>query len=101
MVYKDVNVTCKYCGDSVSGNQQYMIGGRQLCGRRGRIPKWLKEKPEHKWEWNGLSDEIGGKQYNFEFYLCPKHSDDEHYKKALNWAQEQIDGIKALQELVV
>lgn len=101
MSYEDVKAQCHFCGATVEGNQRFMLGGGTLPGRGGHAPKWLREKPEHQWAWNGLSGYIGGKEFSFEFYLCPNHTDDKHYSKAFKWAQEQLDGQKALQELVV
>lgn len=101
MPYEDVKAQCHFCGATVEGNQRFMLRGRTLPRKKGPAPKWLKEKPEHQWAWNGLSNIIGGKEVEFIFYLCPNHTDDEHYSKAFKWAQEQIDGQKALEELVV
>ena len=77
-------VVCLFCDATVEGNQRYMLGGRTLPAKRGPAPKWLKEKPEHKWAWNGLDDAI--------FYLCPNHQTEEDYEKAFKWAERHGDG---------
>ncbi len=102
MPYEDVKVQCKYCGAKAEGNQRFMLGGRRtLPGHRGRTPKWLKEKPEYGWIWNGLSDYIGDRKFSFDFYLCPQHTSQHWFNKAMKWAQEQIEGQRALQGLMV
>lgn len=99
MPYQDVKAKCFFCGATIEGNQKYMLGGRNT--KVGRLPRWLKEKPEHKWVWNGLGDYTLGEPIEFIFYLCPLHQTQEHYDKAFEWAQKQIDGQKALAKLVI
>ena len=101
MPYEEVKAKCFYCEATVEGNQRYMLSGKTLPGRRGRPPQWLKEKPEHKWAWNGVSDIILGERRDFLFYLCPLHQSQEHYNKAFEWAQAEINGLNALAELAV
>lgn len=79
MSYEDVKAVCLFCDATVRGNQKFMLRGRNLPLKVGRIPNWLKAKPEHQWVWNGLGDA--------EFYLCPEHNDDEHYNQAFEWAE--------------
>jgi hypothetical protein len=83
MTYEYVKAACLFCDATVEGNQRYMLGGKTFFGKRGAAPEWLKEKPEHKWVWNGLGNAI--------FYLCPDHADDEHYEKAFEWAKKHDD----------
>lgn len=80
MTLRYVKAVCLFCDATVEGCEKYMLRGKTFYGKRGSAPKWLKEKPEHKWVWNGLGDAV--------FYLCPQHSDDEHYDKAFEWAKE-------------
>ncbi len=101
MPYEDVKVQCHFCKKRMEGNQRFMVGGKQVAGGKGRIPRWLKEKLEHQWYWNGLSNCIRGEYTSFDFYLCPRHNDQPHYEKGMKWAQKQLDGQKALAELVV
>lgn len=77
-------VVCLLCDATVEGDEEYMLGGGILPGRRGRVPKWLKEKPEHRWAWNGLTSQDNEKHAIF--YLCPNHQTDEDFKKAFDWA---------------
>ncbi len=47
-MYKDVeNQKCHFCEATISGIQQFMLGGKNLPSKIGRITKELKEKPEH------------------------------------------------------
>jgi len=101
MGYENVKAKCFFCDAIVEGNQRFMLAGRTLFGRRGSAPKWLKEKPEHRWDWNGLSGYIDGVKKSYDFYLCPLHQSREHYQRAFDWAQKQIDGDKALAELLI
>lgn len=90
MGWKDYRkVVCLFCDATVEGNEEYMCSGGTLLGRRGRVPKWLREKPEHKWAWNGLTSRDGEKHAIF--YLCPVHQTDEDFKKAFDWAIEHTD----------
>lgn len=92
MAYENViDQKCFFCESKVSGNQKYMTNGKNLAGQMGRIPQWLKAKPEWRWAWNGLGDIISGEHIQFLFYLCPEHQTQEHYNQAFKWAQEQID----------
>jgi hypothetical protein len=95
-MYEDVvNQKCHYCEATISGNQQYMLGGKNLPSKRGgRIPNWIKQKPEHKWIWNGLSEYIEDKRVSFEFYLCPLHCSSEDIQNAFKWAQGEINKVK-------
>jgi len=101
-MYKDVvNQKCLFCAKTISGNQKYMTGGRQLPGQRGRRTKALKAMPEHYWDTNGLGDYINGEHVVYEFYLCPDHQTEQLYQSAFKWAQEQLDGHKELATLLV
>lgn len=80
MGYRFVKAVCLFCDATVGGSEKYMLRGQTQHGKRGRIPQWLKDKPEHQWVWNGLGDAV--------FYLCPEHNDDEHYDKAFRWAEK-------------
>ena len=99
MPYEDVKVKCHYCDARVEGNQRYMVGGRNIA--QGRTPRWLLEKPEHQWIWNGLSDWIDERRFSFDFYLCPDHTSQEDFNGAMKWAQNEIDGTRALSKLFV
>jgi len=79
MAYEYVKAVCLFCEATVEGYQRYMTGGKSFAGRRGRPPKWLRDKPEHKWAWNGLNNAI--------FYLCPSHQTDEDFTIAFEWAE--------------
>lgn len=95
MGYEDVEAVCFFCEATIKGNQRFMLGGRNLPTRQGRTPNWVKAKPEHLWEWNGLLEFVDGERKEFLFYLCPKHQERKHWQKAFDWAQEQIDKSKS------
>jgi hypothetical protein len=95
MPYEDVKAKCFFCEATIEGNQRFMLAGKNLpTVTAGRVPKWLKEKPEHKWAWNGLGEYINGEHVEFLFYLCPEHQAQECYNKAFKWAQAEIDKAK-------
>lgn len=75
MGYEYVKVVCLFCGATVEGDRQYMLGGKTFLGN-----KRLRENPEHGWAWNGLHNAI--------FYLCPNHQSKEDYEKAFDWADK-------------
>jgi len=80
MPYEDVvNQKCLFCDATVTGSQEFMLEGKNLPGRMGRAPKWVKEKPEYLWAWNGLDDK--------NFYLCPNHQTDKDWQKAWEYAK--------------
>ena len=87
MSYEDVvGKKCLFCESRITGNQQFMLGaGHTLPGRRGRAPKWLRDKPEYEWQWNGL-DKV-------EFYLCPNHQTDADWEKAWKFAQNPLNAL--------
>ena len=94
--YKEViNQKCHFCENLITGNQKYMVAGTGLGMDGRRRPKWLKDKPEFLWGWNGLSGDINGERVEFNFYLCPEHQTQEHYNRAFSWAQEEINKVKA------
>lgn len=94
-MYKDVeNKKCHFCEATISGNQQFMLGGKQLPSKMGRITKELKAKQEHKWIWNGLHEYIGDIKVTFDFYLCPNHQKQGDYNTAFEWAEMEIDKVK-------
>lgn len=95
MPYEDVKAKCFFCEATIEGNQRFMLAGKNLpTARGGRVPQWLRAKPEHKWAWNGLGDDIQGEHKQFLFYLCPNHQTQGHYQKAFDWAQAEIDKLK-------
>jgi len=75
----EVNAKCLFCEATITGERDYMLGGTGLHLDGRRRPKWLLARPEFRWAWNGLDDKI--------FYLCPLHTDKEHYKEAFEWAR--------------
>lgn len=94
MSYENVKAKCFFCDATIEGNQRYMLRGGTLLGRRGAAPKWLKEKPEHKWACNGLSGYVAGERMSYLFYLCPRHQERKHWQEAFDWAQEQREKAK-------
>jgi len=70
-----VKVECLFCDAKLEGERDYILHGTGLRRDGRRRPKWLIERPEFYWDWNGTDNII--------FYLCPKHTDDEHYHKAM------------------
>ena len=77
-----VKAKCLFCEAEIEGERNYMLNGVGLRMDGRRRPKWLKACPEFKWVWNGVGDK--------EFYLCPQHTDREHYKKAFQWAKGEV-----------
>jgi hypothetical protein len=56
---------CLFCEATIEGECNYMLSGIGL-NMDGRCkPKWLKERPEFPWAWNGVNGKV--------FYLCPNH----------------------------
>ena len=95
-MYEEVtNQKCHFCEKVISGNPNYMLGGKGWMMDGRRKPKWLKEKPEFQWAWNGLSDTINGECVGFHFYLCPEHQKKSDYSKAFKWAQDEINKTKS------
>jgi len=95
-MYEDVvNQKCHFCDEMITGSQQYMVSGKNLPSKRGYAPRWLKERIEYKWAWNGLGDYINNEKVDFIFYLCPEHQTDKHWNGAFKWAQSGIDKAKA------
>jgi len=44
-MYEDVeNQKCQFCEKTVTGNQQFMVAGKNLYGKTGYAPRWLKEE---------------------------------------------------------
>ena len=94
MSYKHIKAICLFCGTAVEGDEEYMLGGRRYDGKGGRPEKWIKEKPEHKWQWNGLTSRCAdGKERSAVYYLCPNHQTDEDFKKAFEWAQHYSERV--------
>ena len=90
MSWKDyLKVVCLFCNATVEGNEEYMLGGKTLPDKRGKPPKWLMEKPEHRWAWNGLTSQDNEKHAIF--YLCPDHQTSKNYKRAFEWAEKHTD----------
>lgn len=82
----EVKAKCFFCDNKITGERSYMVNGTGLRMDGRRRPNWLVARPEFKWAWNGLDDKI--------FYLCPNHTDSEHWQQAFEWAQSEIDKVK-------
>ena len=79
-----VEAKCFFCEETIEGERDYMLSGTGLR-RDGRCrPKWLKERPEFHWTWNGLGKHI--------FYLCPEHKGK--LNEGFEWCKEQERRIK-------
>lgn len=76
-----VKAKCLFCEAVIEGERDYMLNGTGLRHDGRRRPKWLKERPEFRWAWNGMNAQI--------FYLCPNHADNKHYQEAFEWAKNQ------------
>jgi len=89
MAYKYVKAVCLFCDATVEGAEEFMLGGKRFDHKGGRPERWLKEKPEHKWAWNGITSRCeDGRERQADFYLCPEHQSDDDYDKAFSWAEE-------------
>lgn len=76
----EVKVECLFCDKKLTGERDYILGGTGFLRDGRRRPKWLKERPEFHWDWNGVDGVI--------FYLCPEHKDDKHYHEAMRLANK-------------
>ena len=74
-----IKAKCLFCEATIEGERDYMLKGVGFRMDGRRKPKWLKERPEFNWAWNGIGDK--------EFFLCPNHTDDKNYEQAFKWAR--------------
>ena len=49
-----------------------------------------KRKGLTGWYHNGLGYDIDTGETKAEFFLCPRHNDNESVRAAVNWAREQL-----------
>lgn len=87
-MYQHVKAICLFCDASIEGWERFMTMGKRFDSKGGHPEKWLKQKPEYKWAWNGLTERINNIDYHAGFYLCPNHQTDKDFKEAFQWCKD-------------
>lgn len=84
---RQVTARCLFCTEKVIGRPRYMSGGHYARWRYRDLGIWNRKQasfekvPEFFCLWNGVNGQ--------DIFLCPKHSSDAHYKRAMQWAVAQ------------